>query len=138
MRLSFNVISWCVAFALFSSAAFFTWNVVAFKNKLNVSGGAVSVKTGESVRVEKIIDGDEISVSRNGAQFIVRILGIVAYEATGNDELVQDTARQSIFYLERNLLGKDVVLEFEKLEFDPRSVCWPISASTERTWARRW
>ena len=79
MKISFDKILWSL-FAFFLCAAlYFTIGVERFKSRLNVSAENLNFSSGQKVNVLKVIDGDEISVKMDNAQFIVRILGISSY-----------------------------------------------------------
>lgn len=97
---------------------FFTFNVISFKNKLNVSSKDLKIDSGQKVTVVRIIDGDEISVKLDNNQFIVRLLGISSFNPTINDPSIQNVAQNALIYLEKNLLNKEVTVVFDNFVKD--------------------
>lgn len=118
MKLSLNGVFWLVTFVFIGASVYFTYNVFSFKNMLSDPNSTIEFPSGQKVTVSGIIDGDEISVSMGDARFIVRILGIFAYDATANDTLTQGHGRAAVNYLEAVLLNREAELVFENLRRD--------------------
>ncbi len=118
MRISFNYVLWTLFGFFLCAALYFTVSVEKFKGRLNTSSESISFASGQKATVIKIIDGDEISVKFNNSQFVVRILGISSYEPAVNDPVMENVARDTIRYLERELLNSEVELVFENFQKD--------------------
>jgi endonuclease YncB( thermonuclease family) len=105
----------------FGLSLFFTVKVAAFKKELSRSSLDVTVNSGDEVLVTHIIDGDEISVKTASQQFIVRILGIYAYDPTANDPAAQNAARSAFDYLRKHLLHHKITIVFDEFKKDSKN-----------------
>lgn len=118
MKFSANVIFWGVVFFFFGTAAYFTYQVETLKAKLNISPANVQFISGQKVKVVKIVSGHEVAVDYQGTQTTVRLLGIMSFAANVNDPMMENVARNSVRYLEENVLNKEAELVFDKFQKD--------------------
>ncbi len=105
---------------LAGSSLYFTAGVLAFKRSLHSRPLAASLKSGQAAQVQRIIDGDELSVRVGGEPVTVRLLGVSAPDATMNDPEMQPAGRQTMLYLENQVQGRNVELVFDEFKLDPR------------------
>lgn len=120
MKLTLNSLFTIIAVFFFCASLFFTVKVFSFKKNLAPGVGAAAIKTGQTVTVSRIIDGDEVAVKAEGDEFVVRLLGVYSYDATISDPLVQPMAKMSYMYLEQTLSSRKVEVVFDELKFDSR------------------
>ena len=120
MRISTHTVSYLVIACLSAAAAFFTFRVESFRRGLNDSPANLDFASGQRVIVAKIVDGDEVSVRVGTAQFVVRLLGISAYDPAVNDPLMENAARGALRYLEKVVLNNEVELVFPSFQKDAR------------------
>lgn len=120
MRINLNIIFKLVLMLLIGSSLFFTVQVISFKTGLSQGSRGLVIQSGEKVSVKKIIDGDEVAVSRGDDNFVVRILGIRSYDPTINDFQLQNAGQLAYTWLEESLLGKEVEVRFQKMQLDKK------------------
>jgi micrococcal nuclease len=65
-------------------------------------------------RVNRVVDGDTVEVTRNGVRSKVRLLGIDAPESVKPDSPVECFGPESSDFATTALQGRDVVLEFDR------------------------
>ncbi|MGK0288821.1 MAG: micrococcal nuclease [bacterium] len=118
MRISSNSLFWVALFFIFGFSAFFTTKVFLFKSGLYHFSEDLVIFSGQEIKIQKIIDGDEVSATFGKKKFVVRLLGVKSYEAKVNDTVLQNVAKLSFSYLEKNLLNKNVTISFDKLKQD--------------------
>ena len=117
---SYHTVSYLVIAGLSLAAAFFTIRVESFRRELNASTTGLEIASGQKVQVVRIIDGDEVSVRVGAAQFVVRILGVSAYDPGVNDPLTENVAKGAVRYLEKVILNNEVELTFASFQKDAR------------------
>ena len=120
MRPSLNQAFLLLVLLLAGSSLYFTVSVAAFKRSLHSKPLAATLKSGQAAVVQRILDGDEISVLVGKDPMIVRLLGISAPDPTMNDPEMQPAGRQTLLWLENNVQGKQVELVFDELKTDAR------------------
>jgi endonuclease YncB( thermonuclease family) len=120
MRPTLNQAFLLLVLLLAGSSLYFTSSVVSFKRSLHSKPLAATLKSGQTAVVQRILDGDEISVRIGGDSVTVRLLGVSAPDATMNDPEMQSAGRQTLLYLENNVQGKTVELVFDELKMDTR------------------
>lgn len=118
MKFTFNTLFWMTALFFLGAALFFTVNIGIFKAKLNQDAASISFASGQKVVVAKIIDGDEISVTMDGRQFIVRLMGIQSWEAAVDDPTMENVGKDALRYLDKVVMGNEVELRFESFRKD--------------------
>lgn len=120
MRPTLNQAFILLVLLLAGSSLYFTAGVVAFKRSLNSRPAAAALKSGQSAVVQRILDGDEMSVLVGKEPIIIRLLGVSAPDPTMNDPEMQPAGRQTLLWLENNVQGKQVELVFDELKTDAR------------------
>lgn len=105
---------------LAGTSAFFTVEVVRFKRALHSRPAAASLKSGQSAVVQRIVDGDELSVLVGQEPVTVRLLGVSAPDPTMNDPVIQPAGRQTLLHLQNHVQGRTVELVFDELKLDSR------------------
>ncbi|MCP4219934.1 MAG: thermonuclease family protein [bacterium] len=119
-RFSMELFFKIIILAFFGCAAFFTYSVISFKRGLQTQPKEIVIQSGQKVTVEKIIDGDEISVKSPKGTFIVRILGVKAYDPTVNDHALQNIAKSAFNYLQNTILNTEVEVLFDTFQTDDK------------------
>lgn len=120
MRPTLNQAFSLLVLLLAGSSLYFTAGVIGFKRSLHARPLAASLKSGQTGQVQRILDGDELSVQVAGGPVTVRLLGISAPDATMNDPDMQPAGRQTLLHLENRVQGRTVELVFDELKLDPR------------------
>lgn len=120
MRPSLNQAFLLLVLLLAGSSLYFTARVASFKRSLHSKPLAATLKSGQTAVVQRILDGDEMSVLVGQEPMIVRLLGISAPDPTMNDPEMQPAGRQTLLWLENNVQGKQVELVFDELKTDAR------------------
>lgn len=120
MRPTLNLAFLLLVLLLAGSSLYFTASVTAFKRSLHSKPLAATLKSGQTAVVQRILDGDEISVRIGADSVTIRLLGISAPDATMNDPEMQPAGRQTLLYLENHLQGRTVELVFDELKMDAR------------------
>lgn len=120
MRPSLNQAFLLLVLLLAGSSLYFTARVAAFKRSLHSKPLAATLKSGQAAVVQRILDGDEISVMVGQEPMIVRLLGVSAPDPTMNDPEMQPAGRQTLLWLENNVQGKQVELVFDEMKTDAR------------------
>ncbi|MBI4911371.1 MAG: thermonuclease family protein [Acidobacteria bacterium] len=105
---------------LTGASLYFTAGVLSFKRSLQGRPTAASVKSGQQGEVQRVIDGDELSVLVGTEPIRVRLLGVSAPDATMNDPDMQPAGRQTLLFLENRVQGRKVELVFDEFKLDPR------------------
>ncbi len=121
MRISFTGVFLLFITVLLGASIFFTANIISFKEDLGKSSKDINIESGKTVKIVKIIDGDEVSAKFNNEKFIIRILGIVSYDTTINDPQVGNIAKLALNYLEKTLLNQDVIILYDEFKKDPKN-----------------
>lgn len=104
---------------LIACSAFFTYRVEAFRARTSKARLTATISSGTEVAVERVIDGDEISVrSAEDRSFLVRLLGIKSFEPGANDPDVGIFGRSAVAFLEQKLAGETARVEFEEFKTD--------------------
>jgi endonuclease YncB( thermonuclease family) len=99
-------------------SAFFTYRVEAMRAKVAKARSSEDVPSGTEVTVLEAIDGDELTVRPpSGQPFVVRLLGIKAFNPATHDPETGAFARSCLSQLQE-LVGKRVVVEYEELKRD--------------------
>jgi endonuclease YncB( thermonuclease family) len=120
MRFSLNQAFLALVLLLAGSSLYFTVSVVIFKRSLNSRPLVANLKSGQAAVVNRVLDGDELSVLVGKDPLTVRLLGVSAPDPTMNDPEMQPAGRQTLLYLENNFQGRTVELVFDELKLDPR------------------
>ncbi len=110
---------------LIGFSSFFTIQVEAFRSHTAKARTAEAIESGAEVTVLDALDGDELLVragdgNGDGDEFVVRVLGIKAFDPEVNDPQIGDIGRSAVRYLGRELSGAQVTLEIEATERDSR------------------
>lgn len=105
---------------LFALAAYFTIEVEGARRSLKKSV-AQQLLDGESVRIIRIVDCDEVMV-RNaaGKEGVVRMLGIQGFRITVTASMQSFYGKRCVSYLKKHALNKDAVLTLGKTHSDKR------------------
>lgn len=109
-----------LALLLAGCSLFFTARVFAFRRSLHSRPAAETLRSGQTVMVQRILDGDELSVLVGKEPVTVRILGVSAPDPTMNDPVMQPAGRQTLLHLENRLPGRPVELVFDEHKLDAR------------------
>ena len=120
MRPTLNQAFMLLVLLLAGSSLYFTASVATFKRSLHSKPWAATLKSGQTAVVQRVLDGDEISVMVGQEPMIVRLLGVSAPDPTMNDPEMQPAGRQTLLWLENNVQGKQVELIFDELKTDAR------------------
>lgn len=96
---------WLLIVALLSSATFFAVTVEGRRRQWRPSDGLV-VESGTEVVALDVIDGDELAVRAGTEVFVVRLLGIKAFDAKANDPVVSGLGLEAEQGLRAATLGK--------------------------------
>ena len=105
---------------IYGLAIFFTVEVLLFKKDLNSGGASLVIESGETVKIIRIIDGDEVQAQCNDQRFVVRLLGIKSYDPSVNDPNLQNFARLALYFLEETLLNQEVLVYYDNYKFDSK------------------
>lgn len=104
---------------LITCSGFFTWRVEAFRARTTKVQLTAELVSGTEVVVERIIDGDEITVrTAEGQSFVVRLLDIKAFEPGANDPGIGIFGQSCVALLEQALAGKHARIVFDELATD--------------------
>ena len=74
--------------------------------------GASDLRSGDTVKIDEIIKGDEVVVEKDGGHFRVRMLGVQAQDAVIADAYLEKAAKAATDYL-ADLRGKPIQVFFE-------------------------
>ncbi len=100
-------IFWGVIGILFSASLFFGLNAETQKRTIRHAGG--NLENGDVVRLEKIIDGDTVTVSKeNSPPATIRILGIRAFDAKVEKDAASVFGREAVEELSRLMANRPV------------------------------
>jgi len=78
-------------------------------------------ETGDRVRIERVIDGDEVVVvGRDKRQTVVRLLGIKSFDPTRHDPLLSHYGTICVDYIKSNYLDRDARLAIGEPRTDTR------------------
>lgn len=100
-------IFWGVIGILFSASLFFGLNAETQKRTIRHAGG--NLENGDVVRLEKIIDGDTVTVSKeNSPPATIRILGIRAFDAKVEKDAASVFGREAVEELSRLMTNRPV------------------------------
>ena len=77
------------------------------------TGGGPRGAIEDGYRVNRVVDGDTVEVTRNGVRSKVRLLGIDAPESVKPDSPVECFGPEASDFATSTLQGRDVVLEFD-------------------------
>jgi endonuclease YncB( thermonuclease family) len=105
---------------LAGTSLYFTVGVFSFKRSLHSKPLVAGLKSGQGAVVQRILDGDEMSVLVGKAPLTVRLLGVSAPDPTMNDPEMQPAGRQTLLYLENHVQGRTVELVFDEFKLDSR------------------
>ncbi|PKK88505.1 MAG: hypothetical protein CVV64_18555 [Candidatus Wallbacteria bacterium HGW-Wallbacteria-1] len=103
MRLNFNIVYWILIVLLILSSSFFTYHVVTFKKDIQSGKKAEIPPSGTEVTLNKVMDGDEISVTAPDGNMMVRILGIKSFDPVANEMQLASVSRLAFDYLNSTL-----------------------------------
>jgi micrococcal nuclease len=120
MKAQYSAIYWALITVLVGCSLFFTYRVVTFKTGLTAGSRGLSIESGTAATFVKAIDGDEIAVQVGEDNFIVRILGIKAFDPAVNDPQLAGLAAQSVAFINRQLAGRTPTLTFTEFKTDRR------------------
>jgi endonuclease YncB( thermonuclease family) len=110
---------WTIVALLLGTSAFFTASVELRRNAWQGFDTA-QVVSGTEVKVLQVIDGDEVSVEGpDGIAFVVRVLGIKAFDPKVNDPGLSEVGNACVRALTRRTesAGK-LVVEFDERKTD--------------------
>ena len=127
-NIRYNLAFFAFIAVLLGCSAFFTWQVEAFRSRTSKARLDRPIPSGTRVSIAHIIDGDEavVSLADSGQRFVVRLLGIKAFDPVVNDTDLGVYGRAAVDYL-RDRLGQSqsqeasvVTLEFPRFTTDTK------------------
>jgi endonuclease YncB( thermonuclease family) len=88
---------WTVVFVLAATSLYFATSV-ELRRGAWTSGGTEAVQSGDTVKVLQVIDGDEVSVqhTESGEAFVIRLLGIKAFDPKVNDPGLSEVGNAAV------------------------------------------
>ncbi len=93
---------WSLIVLLVGASLFF--GIHAEQQRRSVQRGGGSIDNGDLVRLVRVIDGDSLQAARNGQEpVIIRLVGIRAFDAKVEKDVVSPFARAAVETLQRNL-----------------------------------
>jgi len=111
---------WIFVSILLVTSVFFATSVEIRRNAWS-GGGTAAVQSGDAVKLLQVIDGDELSVQHlaTGESFVVRLLGIKAFDPKVNDPGLSEIGNAAV----RELTGatqsaSSLVVEYEENKAD--------------------
>jgi endonuclease YncB( thermonuclease family) len=118
--LSPNSVYGFIVAVLLGMSLFFGINVESRKRQWQTEKKGVEVASGAAVTVVQIIDGDEVSVSaEDGSTFVVRILGIKAFDPKVNDPGLSEVGNAAVRHLEQvTKRAGAVTVEYDEKKMD--------------------
>ena len=111
---------WVVVVALFGFSAWFTTSVEIRRQALKTKRSQkLELKSGETLKLVKVIDGDEVSMQRGEDVFIVRLLGVKCFDAKVVEPGISEFGAACESAVRRALSGdRKVVLEYDVFKRD--------------------
>lgn len=117
---------WTVVFVLLATSVYFAASVELRRGAWS-SGGTEAVQSGDPVEVLQVIDGDEVSVKHKptGETFVIRILGIKAFDPKVNDPGLSEIGDAAVRQL-TGLTDGPLVVEYDETKTDKsgRLLAW--------------
>ncbi len=106
---------WVVVLALFGFSAWFTTSVELRRAALTTKRNQkLELKSGEELKMVKVIDGDEVSMQRGPDVFIVRLLGVKCFDAKVVEPGISEFGAACESAVRRELsTDRKITLEFE-------------------------
>lgn len=109
---------WLLIGVLFTCSLYFTWDVQTRRGAWR-SVDAAALQSGTEVQLVQVIDGDEVSVSHASGTFVVRILGIKAFDPNLQDPGISSMGLACVEALTQMLRKAGPLrVVFEDLRFD--------------------
>jgi len=118
MRLNFNIVFWILVIYLAGSSCFFTYRIVTFKKEIHSAKKAEIPPSGTSVTLNKVVDGDEISVTGQDGNLLIRILGIKSFDPVANEMQLASVSRLAYDYLNTELASGEFQMVYNKAARD--------------------
>jgi endonuclease YncB( thermonuclease family) len=112
-RVPWNAAFWLLSLGLFALSAYFVVSVEMRRRASHVPEQAAKIKNGETVRVVRIVKGDEIAVEKGLATARVRMLGIHSFDPVVNEFEITAFGRAAVGFLEQWTLNRPVRLHFD-------------------------
>ena len=119
-RVPWNTVFWLFTVGLFGLSTFFAVSVEMRRNSNHPPDELAKIKSGETVRVVRIVKGDEIVVEKGKSTARVRMLGIHSFDPVVNEFEITAFGRAAVSFLEQWMLDRPVRLVFEDLIQDTR------------------
>ena len=106
---------WVVVLALFGFSAWFTTSVELRRSALKTKRSEkLELKSGEELKLVKVIDGDEVSMQRGPDVFIVRLLGVKCFDAKVSEPGISEFGASCESAVRRALsTDRKVTLEYD-------------------------
>lgn len=99
-----------VTAALLLASLFFYLKIQPIRNKA-LSDNPDLFRDGQTVKIARVIDGDELRVENDLGSTRFRLLGIKSFDAKARDLTVSEFGKMCVSYLETNYVGKNAKIE---------------------------
>ena len=109
---------WSVVVALCVCSVYFAVNVELRQRSWGARKADVDVASGTTVKVTKIIDGDEVSVQHGDNVFVVRILGIKCWDSRVNEPGISEIGAECERALTLAALEEEVEVVYRDFKTD--------------------
>lgn len=108
---------WAVLVILLVASAAFTLDVQRRRGAWSTDTDVPELQSGDTVKVVRAIDGDEVSVAHPGGTLVVRLLGIKAFDPGVQEPGISAIGQACAAALVR-LEGQEVQVEFDERKLD--------------------
>jgi micrococcal nuclease len=105
----------------FLISLYFTISIILFQTEIKKSESDFTVNSGDTAKVTRIIDGDELAVQVKDMKFVVRILGISSFDAMADDPATQNIGKSAFNYLKSQLENNNIILVFDEFKKDNKN-----------------
>jgi endonuclease YncB( thermonuclease family) len=112
-RVPWNGVFWLFSLGLLAVSAYFAVSVEIRRNVFHLPGLAAELEDGETVRVIRIVKGDEVAVEKGLTTVRVRMLGIHSFDPVVNEFEITAFGRAAVSFLEQWTLNQPVRIHFD-------------------------
>ncbi|MGM0596253.1 MAG: thermonuclease family protein [Myxococcota bacterium] len=106
-----------LSFFLLGVSTFYYINAEKYRQELKVKNIS-SFKSGQVIKITKVIDGDELQVQANDNKTtVIRLLGVKSFKP-GNDFLFPDFGKKSMKFMNKHALARKARIEIGKTKTD--------------------
>lgn len=109
MHRATSIFYWVIVLGLFGTSAVFAYRVHRHRSRTRPAPNPQCLRPGDVVTVTRVVDGDEMFVSKLGCSALVRLLGVKTFDPVKAERELQVYAREAIATL-RRLEGTRVTL----------------------------